>query len=446
MSDWRGDRFSNKSVPDKIAEFRSDFQRDSDRVLYSGAFRRLAVVTQVVSPAGGHAFHNRLTHALKVAQVGKRMAEKLCATADPELIEKLGGLDPIAVEAAALAHDLGHPPFGHIAEEELHDLLHKNGVEDGFEGNPQSFRIVTRLESREAGRGGLDLTRATLNALLKYPLLRPRIGLQHVKFGAYETEKDEFEFARKYAVAATRRSLEADIMDWADDITYAVHDLEDFYRIGKIPLDALAKSRAVVERFFHARFEIKDEASGDEPQPQPHKTAGYKKFLSAEKFGLYKDAAVQFFKICPVSEPYTGRRTQRAALSGLASSIIHEAVTGTSLSENGLVRPAESQRTVAVLKQLTWNFVIEDPALASEQFGKRTVIRRLFEVLCNAASNPRAWKMFPVAFQEQLQDQKVPTARTTADYIASMGEQRAVELYAELAGSSLKPFMTGVPL
>lgn len=311
----------------------------------------------------------------------------------------------MVVEAAALAHDLGHPPFGHIAEEELHKLLYSVGIEDGFEGNPQSFRIVSHLESRSADRGGLDLTRATLNALLKYPLLRPRIGSQHLKFGAYETEKDEFEFARKHAFAANRRSLEADIMDWADDITYAVHDLEDFYRIGKIPLDALAKSHASVERFFEARFETKKDSSGDEPQPQPHKTAGYKKVVAPDKIALYKEAAIQFFKICPVSEPYTGRRTQRAALRGLASSIIHEAVTGTSLSETGLMRPEESQRIVAVLKQLTWNFVIEDPALASEQYGKRTVIRRLFEVLGNAAGDPKAWKMFPVGLQEQLHDQ-----------------------------------------
>jgi dGTPase len=345
-----------------------------------------------------------------------------------------------------LAHDLGHPPFGHIAEEELHQLLSDAGEENGFEGNPQSFRIVTRLETRAADRGGLDLTRATLNALLKYPMLRPRIGKQHLKFGAYEAEKDELDFARKHVFAKNRRSLEADIMDWADDITYAVHDLEDFYRTGKIPLDALAKSPALVERFFDARFEIRKDASGDEPQPQPHKTAGYKKVVSAEQFQSYKTAAMQFFKICPVSEPYTGRRTQRAALRGLASSLIHEAVTGVSLSETGLLRPEESQRTVAVLKQLTWNFVIEDPALASEQYGKRTVIRRLFEVLGNAATDPKAWKMFPVALQEQLQDRSVSTARTTADYIASMGEQRAVELYAELAGSALKPMMTGVPL
>jgi dGTPase len=117
----------------------------------------LAVITQVVSPAGGHALHNRLTHALKVAQVGRRIAEGLNIPENAELIAKHGGLHPSVVEAAGLAHDLGHPPFGHIAEEELNARLRKVNEKDGYEGNAQSFRIVTRLEIRESGRTEGDL-------------------------------------------------------------------------------------------------------------------------------------------------------------------------------------------------------------------------------------------------------------------------------------------------
>lgn len=447
MNEWRTERFSGSSGPENPTDARTDFERDSDRILYSGAFRRLAVITQVVSPAGGHAFHNRLTHALKVAQVGRRIAERLRTPGNKDLIDALGGLDPSVVEAAALAHDLGHPPFGHIAEEELHDLL-KSHEEDGYEGNPQSFRIVTRLESRdtvkiEPGKVvGLDLTLATLNALLKYPKLRPRVD-EHVKFGAYRTEEDVFNFARKHGPSGNRRSIEADIMDWADDITYAVHDLEDFYRIGKIPLDVLTRSPAAVRAFFQARFElIHDEKSVDDPQP--HKTTGYKKAISPERLKTFHAAADDFFPNSPVSEPYTGRRAQRAALRALGSSIIHDAVSQTTLSETGLVRPVKAQATVAILKQLTWHYVIEDPALATEQFGKRRVIRELFEILGNAASERKSWKMFPVPWQEQLEDKAVSIRRTTADYIASMGEQRAVQLHAEFAGTSLKPLTTGV--
>ncbi len=165
------------------------FQIDRDRILYSMAFRRLAGVTQVVSPGEGEIFHNRLTHSLKVAQIARRLAEKF-ASERPDVVADWGGLDADVTEAAGLAHDLGHPPFGHIAEEELQSLVSQaiNSSKapgaspvEGYEGNAQSFRILTELSLRRpesmldpdpASPGkeyGLDLTRATLNATLKYP-------------------------------------------------------------------------------------------------------------------------------------------------------------------------------------------------------------------------------------------------------------------------------------
>ena len=435
MSDPRRDRFSGRPISEKSDDHRNDYERDCDRVLYSGAFRRLAVITQVVSPAGGHAFHNRLTHVLKVAQVGRRIAQRLATEQNRSLIESLGGLDPSVVAAAGMAHDLGHPPFGHIAEEELDSQLRAAKEKDGYEGNAQSFRIVTKLEIRESGRGdgggmGLDLTRATLNGLLKYPRMRSfgkKSPGEHQKFGAYNSEKKQFDFARQNS-AKGLRSLEADVMDWADDITYAVHDLEDFYRAGKIPLDRLSKSPDEIKAFLagmERRLKGKIPA-GDEQS--------------------YENAALRFLHFCPVSEAYSGRRTQRAALRGLASSIIHKAVCGTTLSKAGLERPKDIEREVTILKQLTWQYVIEDSRLAAEQYGKRKVIKSLFEIFADAAASQKQWKMFPPRFQEQLQDGECTAARTAADYIAGMGEQRAVELYNELLGISLKPITTGMSL
>ncbi|HEV3321461.1 MAG TPA: dNTP triphosphohydrolase [Solirubrobacteraceae bacterium] len=153
---------------------RSRGECDRDRILYCSAFRRLAYVTQVTAPEAGHAFHNRLSHSLKVAQVGRRNAERLRALAKAAEIAgnaaaTVLSIDPNAVEASCLAHDLGHPPFGHIAEtvlrEEAEEFIQHDGV---FEGNAQSFRIVTRLAQRSGGRG-LDLTRQTLDGVLKYP-------------------------------------------------------------------------------------------------------------------------------------------------------------------------------------------------------------------------------------------------------------------------------------
>ena len=133
----------------------SPFRADRDRVASSPFFGRLAGVTQVVSPSGsGLLLHNRLTHSLKVAQIARAVAERLISDPDSDaLLEKLGGCDPDVVEAAALAHDLGHPPFGHLGEEIL-DRIARNrfNLLDGFEGNAQSFRIVTTTDARGPAR------------------------------------------------------------------------------------------------------------------------------------------------------------------------------------------------------------------------------------------------------------------------------------------------------
>ena len=119
-------------------------QRDRDRILNAPAFRRLAGVTQVVSAAEGEIFHNRLTHSLEVAQIGRRIAEHLIANQAKDAVA-LGGLDPETVEAACLAHDLGHPPFGHVAEDELQRLFRKYRDVESFEGNAQSLRLALRI-------------------------------------------------------------------------------------------------------------------------------------------------------------------------------------------------------------------------------------------------------------------------------------------------------------
>jgi predicted deoxyguanosinetriphosphate triphosphohydrolase len=162
-------RYDRRFKRDRPEDNRSAFQRDRDRILFTSAFRRLAGVTQVFSAEEGHIFHNRLTHSLEVAQVGRRLCERL-TTDYRETADRLE-INPDVVEAACLAHDLGHPPFGHIAERLLDELV-THELADGFDGNAQSFRIVTKLAFRSTDVTGLNLTRATLNALLKYPWLR----------------------------------------------------------------------------------------------------------------------------------------------------------------------------------------------------------------------------------------------------------------------------------
>ncbi|HVV09591.1 dGTP triphosphohydrolase [Amycolatopsis sp.] len=235
------------------------YRADRDRIVVSPFFARLGGVTQVVSAAGSGLLHNRLTHSLKVAQVARAIADRLLASPDSaELVGKLGGLDPVVAQAAAYAHDLGHPPFGHLGEQVLDRIArHRFGLADGFEGNAQTFRILTTTDVRGPSGVGLDLTAAVRAAVLKYPWARlhrpdphpskmpnpPRgaaepgdaPGTGSAKFCVYSSELDDFEQARAPFVSIIepwQQTIEASVMDTGDDIAYAIHDLQDFHRIG----------------------------------------------------------------------------------------------------------------------------------------------------------------------------------------------------------------------
>jgi len=416
------------------------------------AFRRLAGVTQVVSPGEGEIFHNRLTHSIKVAQIARRMAEHFGARY-AEVALEWGGLDPEVAEAAALAHDLGHPPFGHAAEEELDHLIvgelasgplepgqaSEESRDEGYEGNAQSFRIVTELAVRRPeSTHGLDLTRATLNALLKYPWRwHKSLGVPK-KYGAYGCDTAAFVFARQgtrqVGTEPNRvRSLEAQIMDWADDIAYSVHDTEDFYRAGLIPLDRLAGTVLERERFW------------DSARARAQ-TAGIK---------VDRDFQLIFtglFNRIRVREPYAGTPEQHQLLYDFVSSNIHRFVNATRLVEppesgEAVWFPEDVAIEVFLLKQLLWFYVIDNPALAAHRLGQRRAIRTLFEEFHEAASHQR-WPLFPALFRDRarnlFEDRRVSSeipaqerTRLVADTIASMTDKQALLVYQRFTGVSL---------
>ena len=350
--------------------------------------------------------------------------------ADRDLLAEVN-LDPDVVEAAGLAHDLGHPPFGHDGEEAICEAMGKEttsgdkGDEEGFEGNAQTFRIVTRLAAPEPpiGRGfGLNLTLRTLNAILKYPWLScdPKTQDQG-KWGAYQSEKDYFQRVRGRDSEDKTPSLEASLMDWADDVTYAVHDLDDFYRAGLIPLHRLhtgglygGEPRATPEaELFMAETNIAPGSDG--------------RILLALLEGSYSY----------LNAPFKGTGEQRDALRTSTSLLLTRFINAVTLSGDPPVLEIDQEicREVKLLKRITKYYVIEHPRVVGVREGQRRVLKDLFEIYVEAISGrqKRLKPLLPQATTECLDSGDTPQ-RLAADLLVGMTERQVVQTYHRLTG------------
>lgn len=434
---------------------RTHFQRDRDRILYTPAFRRLGGVAQVVHVSTERGYHNRLTHSLKVAQVGRRLAESLLNTTDSTTIEEAGGLDQDVVETACLAHDLGHPPFGHPAESAIQDQIDSD---DGFEGNPQSFRIVNNVAIHKQPYGdthrGLDLTLASLNAILKYPWQRSPVGKKSKKWGYYTTEQEEFNRTQELRTPGNdsdSKSLEAQIMDWADDLTYAIHDLVDFYKAGLIPLDELIRSSAEQEVILD-KFEADYERDID----------GWDGTGFLEQFlpGLAKVATTSENQSSfnnQLDTPFRSSSTEQAVVSFMSSELVERYlgqwddvnVTVDPGIRGGLDIDPILRHEINLLQFLSEYYVFNDPALLAQQEGHRKIVTELFDLLLRAAEdNGVSRGLLPPPFDEKIDrieednlgysdiEPETLRNRIVADIIASMTEQQAMELYERITGRS----------
>jgi dGTPase len=367
-------------------------------------------------------FHNRLTHSIEVAQVARRVAEKFQTS---EGVAGAGGIDPDVVEAAGLAHDLGHPPFGHIAETRLSELVDEKGS-DGFEGNAQTFRILTRLTAHRRGYRGLNLTRATLNAVLKYPWPRDPAGFRHKKFGVYEDDRMSFDFVRDNV---GRKSLEAEIMDFADDVAYSVHDFDDFYRAGLIPLELLvplrdAKGKLVeTEEFIRV---IDSWVAAGKAKPAEAQTA--------------REPIYRLLDLLKADSRYEGtfeqrvdRRTSSAVLIGRYVSAV---ALDLSAEEGHRIRiDRNMELALSFLRFLLWHYVINNPRLATQQAGQRQIIGELFARYYSAITDANL-DLVPAMFRDIAQQAKteMSAARLASDIVASFTDSQAETMYRRFIG------------
>jgi len=386
-----------------------------------------------------------------VAQVARRLAEKITYIAERNegkgrIIAELGGIDPDVAEAAALAHDFGHPPFGHVGEESLSEVLEAANISEGYEGNAQAFRIVTKLIVRSEVHKGLNPTKATLDALLKYPWKRANdrnSGKKYRKYGYYESEEPEFEWARNHGIrySAGQKSLEAQIMDLADDIAYSVHDAEDFVRAGLIPLHIFVPKEGEPDRY-----------TADSEQGIFLETAAERRHIISEgliSIDAYKEAFKKLATSIPLTTSYKGTRRDRAGLhhycSGLINTFMDNVQVEIPTEENDyqcIVMDNGKEKEIDMLKELTWYYVIDNPSLAAVQEGQRFIIKKLFEVYFDAANalpnNTKRLKLFPGEFQQDIQQADTPgkKARVVADLIASMTDHQARQVYHRFTGTS----------
>jgi dGTPase len=384
---------------------RGPFLRDRARVLHSSALRRLAGKTQVVEVGSSDFPRTRLTHSLECAQIGRELGAAL-------------GCDPDLVDAACLAHDLGHPPFGHNGEAALAELAADCG---GFEGNAQSLRLITRLEAKVPG-AGLNLTRATLDATLKYPWLGPASDVTGPagKYGAYADDSAVFGWIRSGA-APGQSCLEAQVMDWADDVAYSVHDLEDGLHAGLVTLPQL---RDPAERQTVAELTLATYCPPD-----------------STSLGELSEVFARLLELDCWPRDFDGSLAASAAVKSLTSVLIgrlcgaaqhatrpagHPPLTRYAAS---LVIPRQQRLECALLKGVTAHYVMNRPGVRAAQAREREVITEVAEAVLAGA--PVTLEMlFRHEFESAPDDRA--RMRVVIDQVASLTDTSALAWHHRL--------------
>lgn len=458
---------------------RSPYRRDYARLIHSPAFRRLQGKTQLYPGLESDFFRNRLTHSLEVAQIAKSIALRINSTFLHGVRDLM--IDPDICEFAGLAHDLGHPPFGHQGEEALDECMRDLG---GFEGNAQTLRILSRLEKKvkEDGqingkRYGLNLCFRTLASILKYnraiPLNskdRPSGFEEHPLKGYYLSEEPLVEMIKDNVIKLGYRedfkTVECQIMDIADDIAYSTYDLEDGFKAGFYhPTIFFTYPDQIYENVAH---KVSKAINGEFTDND------VREVLFGIFSPIYEFNEEEFLQVEleDISEPYLAFPKVRA-ISVLGNIINNTVRASKLLGENGYLRTQftaslvdnalsgvrfklnekypslskvflerETLIKVEVLKNFTYESQILSPRLKVAEYRGKEIVKTLYEVL----KGNDGWRLMPSDFQQLYKGAVDPSvkARVIVDFIAGMTDKYAIEFYGRLKSEDpetiFKPF------
>ena len=381
---------------------RSEFEHDRARIIHSAAFRRLQGKTQVFGIYEGDFFRTRLTHSLEVAQIAKGIALAL-------------GADPDLVEAVCLAHDLGHPPFGHNGERTLHELMRAHG---GFEGNAQTLRILTYLEQKHADYAGLNLTYQTLDGVLKYKTCIDSTAIanapQSPVKGFYTWDRQLVETIVQQTGSGQQRSVECQILDVADDIAYSVHDLEDSLKAGLLTQADLRRlPPARVVRDVNAQLTV---------------------------WGRTVNEGTVHMELAQIADrlEQLEQRSLRAGRKMLTRDLIHEFVSPVAHQSHGdhehIDTDFSNRVRIEALKAFESYKVINNPRVTTLSHKGKEVLRRLFAVL---DQGQESIGLFPEDHGEHyekalLNGDETARKRVICDFLAGMTDSYALRFYSRL--------------
>lgn len=382
-----------RPVSEPVKEnIRSAFSRDRARVLHSSALRRLAAKTQVQLAGVADFPRTRLTHTLEVAQIARELGDAL-------------GCDADLVEVAGLAHDLGHPPFGHNGEEELNRLADSIG---GFEGNAQTLRVVSRLEAKvfteSDESAGLNLTRGSLDASCKYPWART---LGNPKFGYYEDDAQVFAWLREGA-PGTQTCLEEQVMDWSDDVAYSVHDFEDAVHSGLVSILEFGDKNVTDELCLIAQQRYLPEISLQQLQE------AVARLRNLDYFPTSFDGSMRSLVML---KKFTSHLIGRFSVSAQIATQQKFGDQRLTRYDATLIVPQEVRDEVAVMKSVAVKWVMNRPGADRAYARQREIIAELVHALVlDAGRNLERW--LKPTFEEATTDAQ--RFRVVIDQVASL--------------------------